>query len=92
MVLAAPETSASKVQPFTMRKLRMLIITPKIPGRCNQIRNAAGEKNSIYSQRHNMTINPVLQGQRFPKPGAHNFRRNKDTVFILIDRYLFFFL
>lgn len=45
---------------------------------------------SIYSESHNTTINPVLLGQRFPKPGAHNFRRNKDTMFILIDRYLFF--
>lgn len=50
-----------------------------------------GEK-SIYSKSHNTTINPVVLGQRFPKPGAHNFRRNKDTVFILIDRYLFFLL
>lgn len=49
-------------------------------------------KKSIYSESHNMTINPVVLGQRFPKPGAHNFRRNKDTVFILIDRYLFFLL
>lgn len=46
---------------------------------------------SIYSESHNMTINPVLLGQRFPKPGAQNFRRNKDTMFILIDRYLFFY-
>lgn len=47
-------------------------------------------KNPIYCESHNTTINPVVLGQRFPKPGAHNFRRNKDTVFILIDRYLFF--
>lgn len=48
-------------------------------------------KNSIYNESHTTTINPVVLGQRFPNPGAH-FRRNKDTVFILIDRYLFFLL
>lgn len=37
-------------------------------------------------------MNPIFLGQRFPKRGTqNNFRRNEDALFILIDRYLFFF-
>ena len=37
-------------------------------------------------------MNPTLVGQRFPKRGTHNnFSRNKDALFILIDRYLLLF-
>lgn len=76
-----------------MRKLRIFIITLKIPGHPGTLQwelECRRGKNSIYSERHNMTINPVLQGQRFPKPGAHNFRRNKDTS-VYFNRQVFIF-
>jgi hypothetical protein len=68
----------------------ILITMPEDPGAFHGICYAAEKK--FCAQKARKTINPVFLGQRFPKCGTqNNFRRNKDALFTLIDRYLFIF-
>lgn len=67
-------------------------IIPEDLGAFHGICYASG-KNSVHGAKaKRTTINLILLGQRFPKHGTqNNCRRNKDALFILIDRYLFFY-